>query len=71
MWKQTETDYNLTVKCYKRNKILSHSIVPDTSFQSLTEFYVNSSAAVLPATEDTFSFVWQYTFVLCFSKHPT
>ena len=39
-----------------QKKKLSHTTVPDTSFQSLTEFYVNSSAAVLSATEDTFSF---------------
>ena len=54
-----------------QKKKLSHTTVPDTSFQSLTEFCVNSSAAVLSATEDTFPFVWQYPFVLCNSKHPT
>ena len=49
-WKQLQLNCEMLQK-----KKLSHSTVPDTSSQSLTEFYVNSSAAVLCATEDTFS----------------
>lgn len=52
----------------QKNK-LSHTTVPDTSFQSLTEFYVNGSAAVLSATKDTFSFCLAIPF--CSLKFQT
>lgn len=70
VWKQTENDYSLTVKCYKRRNYhtLQSQIRP-------FKVWLNSTLTVVqlcyPPLKIHFLFVWLYPFVLYNSKHPT